>query len=148
MGYWLSEYRKYRLLRGCSGGIHGSASALSAATATGSPVRMGTAAEQAQRGRAIQRLREDNVKENTKDAHQYKIFEWFEYADYARGSMEEAQRYHISFVNIYDFVFYTSFREKKKLKEANKRKRDAGDYLIFDPVDYENVMATKGEEHR
>jgi len=81
MGYWLSQYRKYRLSHGCSGGTHGTDAAISTATTTGSPVRVGTVAEQAQRGRAIERLHHDNTKENTREAHQSKIFEWFEYAD-------------------------------------------------------------------
>jgi len=147
MGFWLTEYRKYRLSKGCEGGFHGTALALASARDGGSPVRQGMAAQIDQRGRMIDLLREEFRKPNSKDCYRSKIFEWFEYRDYVAPLTDESVRYHVKFEHVFDFVFYTCFREKREKKDCNKRKRNAGDYLYFVPDDYENIIATKGIEH-
>jgi len=110
-------------------------------------VRQGMAAQIDQRGRMIDLLREEFRKPNSKDCYRSKIFEWFEYRDYVAPLTDESVRYHVKFEHVFDFVFYTCFREKREKKDCNKRKRNAGDYLYFVPEDYENIIATKGIEH-
>ena len=148
MGFWLGHYRKYRLNAGCSGGFHGTPAALPAgAGQVGSPPRLGTAAQQAQRSRGVDQLEAEHEKANSQNAWRTKIFEFIEFSDYCRANLDEAARYQISYENIYDFVFYVCFREVRDQKECNELRKSKGQFLFFFKEDYEDVLKRAAEAH-
>jgi hypothetical protein len=138
---WLRKYREYRIKCGCIGGQHHPATLNPV-----SPIRgTGLEAQQAALDRSISRIEDDNVAKKTLDNYGPKIFEFFEYSDYCRSDLTEAQRYLVSAENIQDYVFYVIFRDKRLGNDGKKRKEHAGDYLYFDSNEYETIMASVKE---